>query len=227
MDPHIRASFDSMFIEFQQWASVAFDPSKVTTEEQGNFCHITVALCLAAERNYEELRDAYDRQDQTQAAWACRNLMEIAIYMKFVLQSCEDAEEFAADRLIDARDIATAFKKIMAELSPDQPDPDLDATLWMIQKQMASEGVTRTEYLRVSDLAKRVKLRAEYDNMNRVCSKFVHPSAWSLFTGDQGLARFPSAGEIFYVYGVKYFAMVYAEIRPHVRKYGLHHRPKP
>lgn len=225
MDVSIRAKFDSAFNEFQKWASAELDPSKVQSEEEGNFLSVVHGLCFAADQNYVAMREAYDDEDQVKVAWACRNLMEIAIYTIFALQSKKNAEEFAADRLIDGRDMVVALKQIVAELNPKQPDPDLDASLKIIDQNMTAEGVTRTHFLRISDLAKRVNLRDEYDNLNRVCSKFVHPTAWSIFAVDELQSRFPSAGDILFGYGMKYFATVYAEIRPHVKKFGFRHKP--
>jgi len=225
MDSNIRTRFDAAFMEFRRWATVALDPAKVRTEEEGNFLSVVSALYYSADRNYAEMCDAYDRQDQVSVAWKCRNLMEIAIYATFALQSKQNADDFAADRLIDGRDIGIALQKIVAELNPSQTDPDLEASLKDIEKKMAAEHVTRTQFLRIGDLAKRVNLRDEYDNLNRVCSKFVHPTAWSIFAMDELPTRVPSAGEILFGYGAMYLAMVEAEIRPHVKKYGLRHKP--
>jgi len=224
MDPTIRAKFDTAYMEFQRWTSSTFGPAKVQTEEEGNFLSTVTALCYGADQNYKALCQAYDQQDQTRVAWACRNLMEIAIYAKFALESKKNAEEFAADRLIDGRDITLALQKIVAELNPQHPDPDLDASLKSIEQQMASEGVTRTQFLRIGYLAKQVGLKDEYENLNLVCSKFVHPTAWSLFAFDELPSKLPASGEILFAYGAKYLATVHAEIRPHVKKYGFRHK---
>jgi len=53
-------------------------------------------------------------------------------------------------------------------LNPQHPDPDLDASLKSIEQQMASEGVTRTQFLRIGYLAKQVGLKDEYENLNLV-----------------------------------------------------------
>jgi hypothetical protein len=60
--------------------------------------------------------------------------------------------------------------------------------------------------------------------MNQVCSKFVHPTAWSIFTAEFGSARFREGSEIFYITGAQYFSIAIAEIMPHIRKYGLKHK---
>ena len=49
---------------------------------------------------------------QVTLAWACRNLLEIAVFSKYVLLSEKNAMEFAADRLIDALEIGVTLKKL-------------------------------------------------------------------------------------------------------------------
>jgi hypothetical protein len=111
-----------------------------------------------------------------------------------------------------------------AELAPSKPNSDMDETLKTILRRMKAEGVTRSKFLRMTDLAKRVGLLSQYENMNKVCSKFVDPTSWNLFTGDDGPTRFPYASELFFLYGAKYLAIVFAEVRPHILKYGLRHK---
>jgi hypothetical protein len=89
---------------------------------------------------------------------------------------------------------------------------------------MKEEGVIRQKYLSTEELAERVGMREEYRTLNRLCSKFVHPTAWSLFTSDVASERFPDAGEIFFGSGGVQFTSIFAVIAPHIRKWGLHHR---
>ncbi len=51
-----------------------------TDEESAEFCHIMLVLVNAAKVNYCKLREALDADDQIEMAWACRNLLEIAIF---------------------------------------------------------------------------------------------------------------------------------------------------
>ena len=90
---------------------------------------------------------------------------------------------------------------------------------------MYAEGITRTRFLNTKDLAGQVGLQDDYETMNQVCSKFVHPTAWSIFIAELGSARFPDARDIFYTCGAKYSATVMTEIMPHIRQWGLRHKP--
>jgi hypothetical protein len=68
-------------------------------------------------------------------------------------------------------------------------------------------------------------LKKEFSTVNKLCSKLVHPTAWSLLTNDKKAERFPQASEILFVFGAKYFMTLCAAFMPHIRQYGL--RPKP
>lgn len=97
----------------------------------------------------------------------------------------------------------------------------IDAVLDRFQKQLSDEGITRTRYLDLKELATQVGMRETYDIVNKVCSKFVHPTAWSLLTADAGSKRFPEAQYVFYECGAEYFETIIAEIIPHIRQWGL------
>lgn len=65
----------------------------------------------------------------------------------------------------------------------------------------------------------------QYNTENKVCAKFVHPTAWSLLTADAGPGRFPDARDLLYGCGAQSFATIFSELKIHIDKWGLHHRP--
>ena len=197
-----------------------------TDEASGRFYHIVTALADAVKMNYDVLRMALGNDDQTTMAWACRNLLELAIFTKFVLASEANANEFAADRLIDAKQIGINLKRLEFSLNPDLTTSAFDVLIDRVNEQMKAEGVTRNRYLSTRELAAQVGLLDDFEAMNQVCSKFVHPTAWSIFTAELGSARFPDARDIFYTCGAQYSATVMAEIMPHIGKWGLRHKPQ-
>lgn len=197
-----------------------------TDEETGSFYHIVSALSDATKRNYLTLRRAFEDDEQTLMAWSCRNLLELAIFTKFALSSKANSDEFAADRLIDGLQIGTYLKKLERNQNPGLTTSTLDAVIDRFAAKLKDEGITRTAFLPVNELSKKVGMHNDYETMHRVCSKFVHPTAWSLLTSDIGSERFPEARNIFYACGALYFSIVFAEIVPHVRKWGLKHRPE-
>ena len=210
-----------------------------TDEVSGRFYHIMSVLTDAARSNYQELRKAAQRDDQIMMAWGCRNLLEIAVFSKYVLLSEQNATEFAADRLIDAVEIGKALKKLQYLIDQEiaaeggtiagqemrQRPVGADQIIEKYSKLLAHEQIPRLRPLKMSELARRVGLAEAYEGMNKLCSKLVHPTAWSVFTAEVGSERFPEVSEIFLVYGALYYGMVLAEFLPHVRTWGLRHKP--
>ncbi|MFT4114221.1 DUF5677 domain-containing protein [Silvibacterium sp.] len=209
-----------------------------TDESSGKFCHIMLVLVDAAKKNYRKLREALEVDDQIEMAWACRNLLEIAIFSRYVLISPDNADAFADDRLIDGLEIGIALKKLeqdarTARLSspggkqaefPNSDEPfDADQVITDFTNQLDIAGVTRRKPLSMADLAKTVGLGDEYKAVNKISSKLVHPTAWSLFTAEVGSKRFPGATEIIFMCGALYTLMVYSDFLSHIRQQGLHH----
>ncbi len=90
---------------------------------------------------------------------------------------------------------------------------------------MKAEGITRTGHLITRGWAKTAGMIEEYDIINKVCSKLVHPTVWSVLTEDIGSARFPDAYEVFYLYGTTYFSEMFNLLNEHVKQYGPASRP--
>ena len=221
IEPELVKKTDEAFQEFDNFTR-ALHP---TDDETGRFYHIVIALSDATKTNYMTLRKAFADDEQTLMAWSCRNLLELAIFTKFALASKANADEFAADRLIDGQEIGTSLKTLELHLNPGLTASAFDSVIERFGKQMSEEGITRSKYLSARRIADQTDMTEEYETINKVCSKFVHPTAWSLFTADIGSERFPEARDIFYGCGAKYFATIFAEIAPHIRKWGLRHKP--
>jgi hypothetical protein len=210
-----------------------------TDEVSGRFYHIMSVLTDAARCNYEDLRKAHHHDNQIMMAWACRNLLEITVLSKYVLLSEENASDFAADRLIDGVEIGTTLKKLQDLINQEsaaeggtiagqrmqQPPIGADQIIDEYTKLLNMEQVSRQRPMKMIEVARNVGLGDEYEGMNKLCSKLVHPTAWSLFTADVGSERFPEVSEIFLLYGAKYRAIVFAEFLPHIRRWGLRRKP--
>jgi hypothetical protein len=87
IDPKTMAKWDEMTHRFEAFMQ-ALTP---TTEEEGRFYHIVSAIGGTAVPNYWMLRDAHSRDQQDRVAWACRNLLELAIFPEFVIASDANA----------------------------------------------------------------------------------------------------------------------------------------
>ena len=195
-----------------------------TDGETGAFYHITTGLSRTALTNYSLLRRAFDDDAQDYMAWACRNLLEIAVFMRCVLTSKEKADEFASHRLIDGLDIVEKLKTLEELMTPNHTS-SFDGLIAKFSQQMTTEGVVRKRFLDTSKWAKEVGLDKEFECINKVCSKFVHPTVWSILTEDIGSARFPDVRDLFYGFGALYIMDIYVRFKEHVDAHGLKHKP--
>jgi hypothetical protein len=158
-------------------------------------------------------------------AWACRNLLELAIFTKFVLISESSARRFAEDRLIDGCDIITSLRTLELHIDPQSDTKLLDDALSRMQAQMTAEGVTAKRHLATADLANTVGMKEDYLCMNRVCSKLVHPTAWSILAVNKGENAFSQSRPILFQAGAQYGCDLYLAIKDHNATHGM--KPKP
>jgi hypothetical protein len=234
VDLRILRKVDSACVEFKKQMQAIPVP---TVEEEGTFYHIITVLADAATENYSVLRRSFEVDDQLRMAWSCRNLLEISLIAEWVLLSKTNAVAFASDRLIDAVEIGKCLKRLAGSLkawvdSTDQsPDVlsaatliDYDEIIQQFTTELQRAGVKREKPKKIADVARELQRVDDYEAMNKLCSKFVHPTSWSLFTAEAGSARFPDAGELFMMCGAQYFSAVFAAILPHYRKWGLRHK---
>jgi hypothetical protein len=192
-----------------------------TDEESGRFYHITTGLSRTALKNYDLLRRAFEDDAQDYLAWACRNLLEVTVFMRSVLSSKAKADEFASHRWIDGIEVVERLKKLDLLMNPGLTVSAFDAKLRDFNQQMAADGVVRTAHLITRDWAKAAGMVEEFDCLNKVCSKFVHPTVWSILTEDIGSARFPDARDLFYGFGANYLMDIYVRVKEHVEAHGL------
>jgi hypothetical protein len=90
---------------------------------------------------------------------------------------------------------------------------------------MAVEGVKATGPLRTPDLAKKVDLYDEYRAMNKVCSKLVHPTGWSVIAMKVGTTDYPQIRDTVFGCGVGYLTSIYLEIHDYQAIQGM--KPNP
>lgn len=194
-----------------------------TDEATGNFYPIVTAISRAAMKNYATLRQAFDDDSYDLLAWSCRNLLELDIFMKYVLMSKANADEFATHRLIDGLEIAEHLQEFDLHANPS-PINDLDFTIGELKQKMAAEGMLLSRRLSTRQWAKIVHMGEDYDAVNKVCSKLIHPTAWAILTEGVGSDLFPEAREIFYGSGARYFMDIFVSIKEHIRQYGVNHK---
>jgi hypothetical protein len=94
-----------------------------------------------------------------------------------------------------------------------------------MQAQMTAEKVTAKKYLATSVLADIVGMKEDYSCMNRVCSKLVHPTAWSILAVNKGENSFSQSRQIFFQSGVQYGCDLYLAIKAHNATHGMKAKP--
>ena len=212
---------ETVVTQFKQFGSSL----KPVDEKNGWFFQIIFELMDATVSNYHQLRIGYNDDNNHLLAWACRNLLELAVFTKYVLMSEANARRFAEDRLIDGCNIISSLRTLEFHINPNSDTKLLDDALVRMQAQMAAENVTATKYLAVGSLAEIVGMKEEYACMNRVCSKLVHPTAWSILAVNKGDNAFSQFRPIFFQAGAQYLSDLYLAIKEHNATHGM--KPKP
>jgi hypothetical protein len=182
------------------------------------FVNVVTALLRGLILECEQLNAGYEKSVRTMA-WACRNLMEISVYTEYGLRSEENARELLDDMLMDELEILSSFKKWFTALEPALPTPELDAVVKTFQDMKTDVGIKRKSHRTTRELARILNREPDYEHANKVSSKLIHPTAWSLLSQDlekDDVLMRPYICQA----GWKYFAESFLLIRKHVAHYG-------
>jgi hypothetical protein len=87
---------------------------------------------------------------------------------------------------IDGIEIFQSIKEWVNHYEPGSKTPELDETLRHTYERKASEGLADTKFLDTRQLAEEVGMTADYKYIAKVCSKLVHPTAWSVLSKSSG-----------------------------------------
>jgi hypothetical protein len=185
------------------------------------FFEIVRELVDAAIKNFNELRRGYVAGNLNLIAWASRNLLELTVFMRYVLKSRANARRFGDDRLIDGCELIIALRDLERFYDPNAPTPGLDDALQRMKDQMIAESVIATRHLETSVLAREVGMEQEFRSMNRVSSKLVHPTAWSTLAENAGRSSYPEAKDLLFGTGIAYLSQIYMEVRDYDRARGM------
>lgn len=178
-------------------------------------------LCLVNStlREHLNLKIGYQRSTAV-LSLACRNLLELNILAKYISLSEENAKRFVGDRIIDGIELFESFEAWYAYVDPQRQQLELDQILTRLRAQKATAGVTAKKCLRANELAKSVGMEAEFRHMNKLCSKFVHPTAWSVLNAlDERELR--SMRSKLLTCGVTYGLQVCTTFRNHLNSFGV------
>jgi hypothetical protein len=190
--------------------------------EFDTFAHTLVSLLSSVLREYDHLKTGY-RDDQTLLIWACRNLLELKVFVQYVLQSGANAQKFYGDRLVDAIDIFKSLGKWKLERGYEA-NPEWLEIIAGFEREKDAEGITTTGYLNTKVLADSLPENG-FGPLNRICSKFVHPTAFSVLTANERVARY--LYPFFFETGARLGVESFDAIKEHVEKVGVRPRNGP
>jgi hypothetical protein len=117
--------------------------------------------------------------DIEELAWSVRNLHEIDLTLRYVLQSAEYLDEWTAQMLTDEKDVVEGFLSLADKL-PAQDRVQFEQRLQRIQEASRKLGLQMRRPWSMRHLAQATSREREYDTFDKFFSKFVHPSSWLL-----------------------------------------------
>lgn len=127
---------DRVFGRIEAYLSSPWDGSDIPALDLGH------NLLISIVREYQHLRLGYEK-DTALEAWACRNLLELDIYVKYVLTSETSAKRFIGDVAIDGIELFESMKEWMRATAPTVETLALDKTLRLAYERKAYEGGKR------------------------------------------------------------------------------------
>ena len=117
------------------------------------------------------------RADTRLLAWRTRNVFELFLLLHKTSTE-ETAKVFAAQALTDEIGILEGLLGLVAP-GDSRVQPARDE-VQRLHATLSRYGTLKTKHWTISELARTAGHKAEYDAFFKVCSKYVHPSGWSV-----------------------------------------------
>ncbi len=129
--------------------------------------------------NVSELEAAYIQGSLSKTAWTARNLLELSIWIRYCNLSDQHGKRF---RLDGARDLMGFFKALKGfhgpKIASEIPKMDAaEAELELIAKNEFGVASLGSSFVEVRNAAEEIG-ETRYKDLNKLCSKFAHPTAW-------------------------------------------------
>jgi len=137
---------------------------------------VLARLRFAVEANTRNLQIATEEGRISTVAWLTRNLLELMLWSEYCTKSPSNAKEFVLDSARDANDALDIPDGLFADDFSFRA-----AREELIQKSKADGFETLDEsYTRVSKIAKDLGKGEVFKYLNKLLSKFAHPTALSI-----------------------------------------------
>jgi hypothetical protein len=144
-------------------------------------------LGLILTQSASDLVRAYSEEQLTTLAWAARNLLEVSIWIDYCNLSEDRAKRLYDDAMRDLYGLSRAVHRIF-ELKAGTKDKGLEDKISEFSAFARSMGVDdlADDFKPVSDAARDVGRYEEFRGLNKLLSKFAHPTAWVVHIADSG-----------------------------------------
>jgi len=110
------------------------------------------------------------------------------------------------------------MKAWLLHFDPSAGTKELDETIRLGHERRKSEGTTGKKHLEVRNLADAVGMTADYKRTMKLCSKLVHPTAWSVISMREEEGEYAAFRVILFQSGSRFGLDVYNTIREHLLK---------
>ncbi len=116
------------------------------------------------------------------AAWATRNLLELAVWAKYTTASKENAKRLSDDQVIDMAELQKGMLSLLKKYEPNHTDlATLQEQGEWFKRTKGEMGIDEgSRHLNVGQIAKDVGIGDLFYGFNSMLSKLVHPTSFSI-----------------------------------------------
>lgn len=128
-----------------------------------------------------DLERAYKEEKLFTIAWLTRNLLELSVWVDFCNLSAGHARRFRDDTMKDLHGLGQAIQKL-GEHQHGERNANLDGALNRLATFAQPFGIDKLtdDFTRVSAAAHELGRGREFLHLNKILSKFAHPTAWAV-----------------------------------------------
>jgi hypothetical protein len=147
-------------------------------------------------QNAQDLELGFNEKRITKLAWAARNLLELSIWIDYCNFSDANATEFRNDSTRDLLGFSKAVQQLQIQ-EEGMPDPGLEASqaglVAFAENTLGVIGLDE-DYTRVLKAARELGREKQFGALNKLFSKYAHPTSFALHSVVTGISRDVSVG---------------------------------
>jgi len=154
----------------------------ISDDEFGWLTRVFSGLTYRVFYEYLGMQEAHKRADDELAivAWHARNLLELAVWSLYCTKSEDNTRRFYEDAGRDYNDLLLKLKKWGGKTNQGNEWQQMFTdSLQDLSKAAAQQGISdlNSKYLQVSEVAKDLGMKDDFETTNKMLSKYAHPTA--------------------------------------------------